>query len=100
MIYLITLLEDAESKLMSLAQKPIRERLAETLVKMHVLFNKNNGDTYINLSRTDIANIVGTANECVIRLLSEFKEDHLIYVNGRKISILDIDKLKKIARIS
>ena len=100
MVYLSEMLEDTESKLMSLAQKPIRERLAETLVTLHGLFNKNSSENYINLSRTDIANIVGTANECVIRLLSEFKDDNLIYVNGRKISILDLDRLKKIARIS
>jgi len=100
MIYLSTMLEDAESKLMSLAQKPIRERLAETLVTLHEVFSKNNSENYINLSRTDIANIVGTANECVIRLLSEFKDDGFIFINGRKISILDLDSLKKIARIS
>jgi CRP/FNR family transcriptional regulator len=99
MVYLATLLDDAESKLMSLAQKPIRERLAETLVTLNDLFNKNGGEDYINLSRTDIANIVGTANECVIRLLSEFKDDGLIFINGRKIGILDLNTLKKIARI-
>jgi CRP-like cAMP-binding protein len=100
MVYLSTMLEDTESKLMSLAQKPIRERLAETLVTLHGLFNKNSKDNCINLSRTDMANIVGTANECVIRLLSEFKDDQLIQVNGRKICIIDLEKLKKIARIS
>ena len=100
MIMLSTMLEDAESKLLSLAQKPIRERLAETLVTLHELFNKNGGHGEINLTRTDIASIVGTANECVIRLLSEFKEDNLIHVNGRKINILDLEELKKIARIS
>jgi CRP-like cAMP-binding protein len=99
MVFLSSMLEDAESKLMSLAQKPIRERLAETLVTLHDVFNKNDEGNYINLSRTDIANIVGTANECVIRLLSEFKEEGLIFVNGRKISILDLTSLKKIARI-
>lgn len=100
MVYLSTMLEDAESKLMSLAQKPIRERLAETLVTLHEVFSKNSTDNCINLSRTDIANIVGTANECIIRLLSEFKDDGLIFINGRRISILDLGTLKKIARIS
>jgi CRP-like cAMP-binding protein len=100
MIFLSSMLEDAESKLMSLAQKPIRERLAETLVTLNELFNRNSGENYINLSRTDIANIVGTANECVIRLLSEFRDENLINTNGRKISIIDLEKLKQIARIS
>jgi CRP/FNR family transcriptional regulator len=100
MVILSTMLEDVESKLTSLAQKPIRERLAETLVTLHQLFNKNGGNNHINLSRTDLANIVGTANECVIRLLSEFKDDQLININGRKIDILNLQELKKIARIS
>lgn len=99
MILLSSMLEDAESKLLSLAQKPVRERLAETLVTLYQLFNKNGGDNYINLSRSDIANIVGTANECVIRLLSEFKDDQLIQLNGRRISILDVNELKRIARL-
>jgi CRP/FNR family transcriptional regulator len=99
MVMLSSMLEDAENKLLSLAQKPVRERLAETLVTLHELFNKNGGENHINLSRTDIANIVGTANECVIRLLYEFKEDNLIHINGRQISILDVDELKRIARI-
>jgi CRP-like cAMP-binding protein len=99
MVMLSTMLEDAENKLLSLAQKPLRERLAEALLTLHELFNKHGGNNHINLSRTDIANIVGTASECVIRMLSEFKDDRIIDINGRKISILDLDELKRIARI-
>ena len=52
----------------------------------------------INLSREDLANIIGTATETVIRILSEFKEENLIVMIGRKILIRDADSLKKIAR--
>jgi len=45
----------------------------------------------------ELANIVGTATESVIRLLSEFKHDRLIDLNGRKITILDIKALEKIS---
>jgi CRP-like cAMP-binding protein len=100
MVFLSSMLEDAESKLLSLAQKPVRERLAETLLALHEVFNKNGGNNHINLSRTDLANIIGTATECVIRLLSEFKDDNIIDINGRKISILNFEELKKIGRIS
>jgi CRP/FNR family transcriptional regulator, polysaccharide utilization system transcription regulator len=100
MVFLSSMLEDAESKLLSLAQKPVRERLAETLLTLYQVFNINGGDNHINLSRTDLANIVGTAPECVIRLLSEFKEEKLINITGRKISVLNFEELKKIGRIS
>jgi CRP-like cAMP-binding protein len=67
---------------------------------LHEVFNKNGGNNYINLSRTDLANIVGTATESVIRLLSEFKDEELIDINGRKILILNYDELKKIGRMA
>jgi len=100
MVLLSSMLEDVESKLISLAQKPVRERLAETLVTLHEVFNKNGGNNHINLSRNDLANIVGTATESVIRLLSDFKEEKLISISGRKISLLDIEELKKIGLLS
>lgn len=97
------LLEDAENKLTSLAQKPVRERLAETLVLMNNLFRSDTSSsqnrTYISLSRSDLANIVGTATETVIRLLSEFKDESYIEINGRNISLLDIDGLKRIGKV-
>ncbi len=51
----------------------------------------------ISLTREELSNIVGTATESIIRLLSEFKNDHLIELNGRKIKILDKPGLKYIA---
>ncbi len=98
------LLEEAEQKLTSLAQKPVRERLAETLLILNKMFkpgidNAENCSPVISLSREDLANIVGTATETVIRLLSEFKEDNLVKVNGRKIELKDLDGLKRIARV-
>jgi CRP/FNR family transcriptional regulator len=47
------------------------------------------------LSREDLASIVGTATETVIRLLSEFKTDGLIAFEGKKIRVLDARKLAK-----
>ena len=51
----------------------------------------------MNLTRMDLANIIGTAVETVIRLLSEFKDDKYIAIKGRKIFLLDPDGLKAIA---
>ena len=53
----------------------------------------------LHLTREEMANIVGTATESVIRLLSEFKAEKLIELNGRKIKILDNPELKLIGNI-
>lgn len=92
-----------EERVQSLAQKSVRERLAETLLFLHATFQSSFPDNPlipINLPREDIANIVGTATETVIRLLSEFKHDKLIELEGKKIKILEKEKLEKISHAS
>jgi CRP/FNR family transcriptional regulator, polysaccharide utilization system transcription regulator len=94
------LLEKAESRLISLAYKPVRERLAEILLFLFESFypNEHPGEEqYINVTRMDLANIIGTAQETVIRLLSEFKDEQLITIRGRKIFLLDPARLKAMA---
>ena len=95
------LLCEAEDKMTSIAQKNVRERLAETLLELRQVFSygdRSKEDTHpISLSREDLANIVGTATETVIRLISEFKEAKLIEVEGRKIILKDISGLKNIS---
>jgi CRP-like cAMP-binding protein len=96
------LLEEAEIRMLSLAYKPVRERLAETLLFLFNSFypkHQVSSRDYINLTRTDLANIIGTAPETVIRLLSEFREDHLIDIKGRKIFLRDPEKLLALANI-
>ncbi len=86
----------------SLSQKTVRERLAETLIVLNkVFYDNDNKESFpvIALSRKDLANFVGTATETVIRLLSEFKEEKIISVEKRKITILNPDKLINIANI-
>ena len=102
--HLSDLLNEANEKITSLAQKPIRERLAETLYNLNYLFKPESqkGEkhyTEITLSRQDMANLVGTATETVIRLLSEFKREKLIMINGRKITIINPESLYRIANI-
>ena len=94
MISLCRLLEEAENKMISLAQKPVRKRLAESLLLINKNFKPDTNNT-IYLSRQDLANIVGTATETVIRLLSEFKDEKLISIKGRKITLLNIERLIK-----
>ena len=102
MTLICSLLEEAEEKMTSLAQKPVRERLAEGLLILDGMFNKPGGcragdEQTISLTREDLANIIGTATETVIRLLSDFKDEKLIETDGRKIILLDKEGLKKTA---
>jgi len=93
-------LVDAEAKMIFLAHKPVKERLANTLLYLYQQFtsHQNNGEpAYVNLTRQDLANIVGTAQETVIRLLGNFKDAGILSIKGRKIFILNDEKLKKIA---
>lgn len=89
-------LGEANSYLTDIAQKSVRARLAEILIHLKDEFGINNdGVLKISLTREELANIVGTATESVIRLLSEFKSDSLIKLNGRQITILNESGLKK-----
>ena len=93
-------LGEANSFITDIAQKTVRERLAEILLLLLNDFGTDNhNDLQISLTREELANIVGTATESVIRLLSEFKSDRLIGLNGRKISILDKKGLEKISNV-
>lgn len=89
-----------ESKLTDATQKSIRERLAFTLLKLSETYGidgKEGDKIDIVLTREEIAGLVGTATETVIRLLSEFKKDELIDFEGKKIIVLD---KKGLARLS
>ena len=84
------------------AQRTVRERLAITLLKLKDTYGLDyaeNGTVEINLTREDLANIVGTATETLIRLLQEFKQDSLITTKGRKIKIENPDGLLKTANL-
>jgi CRP-like cAMP-binding protein len=93
-------LGEANSYITDIAQKTVRERLAEILIHLDEEFGANNeGSLNISLTREELSNIVGTATESIIRLLSDFKNDQLIALNGRKIKILDKPGLKYIAAL-
>ncbi len=93
-------LGEANSFITDIAQKTVRERLAEIIL---LLVNDFGLDAQnflqISLTREELANIVGTATESVIRLLSEFKSDKLVELNGRKIRILNKKGLEKISNV-
>ncbi|MCW0490160.1 Crp/Fnr family transcriptional regulator [Riemerella anatipestifer] len=83
-----------------LAQKTVRERLAEILLLLELKLGTDpEGFIKICLTREEVANLIGTATESAIRLISEFKNDGLIEVEGRSIKIKDHDKLKKVGDV-
>ena len=91
-------LKDADDHMVSMAQKTVKERLAETLLYLEDTFGKNeDGSLHIQLSREELAGMIGTATESCIRLLSEFNKTGLINITGKKIVILDKNKLKRMA---
>lgn len=93
-------LGESNSFLTDIAQKTVRERLAEVLIHLIGIFGLDNEkNIQVSLTREELANMVGTATESVIRLLSEFKSDKLIELNGRKIKVLDISGLNKIGNM-
>lgn len=91
-------LKEADSHTVNMAQKTVKERLAETLLYLHETFGKNEDDSLkIQLSRDELASMIGTATESCIRLLSDFNKLGLIKLVSKKITIIDISRLKKIA---
>jgi CRP-like cAMP-binding protein len=91
-------LKESDDHMVSVSQKTVKERLAETLVSLEANFGKNDdGSLHIQLSREELAGMIGTATESCIRLLSDFKKLGLIDLIGKKIVILDISKLKRIS---
>ena len=81
---------EKETALLSLAYNSIRKRLAEALLKLDEKYRKEG----IAMMREDLANLVGTAKETVIRTLTDFKNEKLIEIEDRKIFILDRSKLE------
>lgn len=94
-------LRNAEERITTLAQKPVRERLAEVLlfVKETYGLEADGATMSVILTREELANIVGTATETLIRLLADFKHENLIELEGKKIRLLDQKALLNLANI-
>jgi CRP-like cAMP-binding protein len=94
-------LRTAEHMLTSMAHKFVDERMAEALILLKECYGFEPESSTIDaaLSRRELASITGTTTETAIRVISEFKDKNLIRINGKRIEILDIDQLYKIANI-
>nr|WKN34600.1 Crp/Fnr family transcriptional regulator [Tunicatimonas sp. TK19036] len=94
-------LVETEQRLVAQAYRPVRGRLAEALLSLDNLYEQQDSDeeSFIKLSRHDLASFLGTAKETVIRLLSEFKSENLITTDGQLISVLNPQGLLRISQM-
>lgn len=86
----------AEKRISSFSQKNVRERLAEFLLLLkesHGEQTENGTFLNIKLTREEMASIIGTASETLIRFMSELKQEGLIRQEGKKIFIMDEESL-------
>jgi CRP/FNR family transcriptional regulator len=87
-----------EERMAEIAHKSVRERLAGSLLMLKETYGMEGEKSElidIALSREDLASIVGTASETIIRLLSEMKSENIIAFEGKKIRVLDAKKLAR-----
>jgi len=90
-------LKDADNVIVNMAQKSVKQRLAESLLYIYDHFGTtDDGFLRVILSREDYANIVGTATESAIRVLSQFKKEGFISTSGKQIKIEDVNALKRV----
>lgn len=86
---------EKEAQLLNLAYNSVRQRTAEALLKM---FNHQNSNEMLSVPREDLAKMVGTAPESVIRVLSDFKDEGLIEIQSGKVKILSAAKLEQVVK--
>ncbi len=95
MLFYANELNRSESKVKSISQMTVRERVIDTLLYIHRKFGSLKGFLNLPLSRKEYADYAGTTEEQVIRIFSILKKENLISARGKKIGINDVDLLKK-----
>ena len=83
---------EREAQLLAMAYSSIRRRVADVLLRLHEQAGESG---CIQLSRDDMAALVGTAPESLIRTLSEFKADGLLELTPKNIRLLEPEKLRR-----
>ena len=92
-------LKNAEQHLINIAQKTVKERIAEALMLLHTTFGfLNDGRSLdIQINRSEIADIAGTTTETTIRTLAQMNKEGVIELQGKKIMIPDLKALSRVA---
>lgn len=94
MLFYADELNKSENKIRKIAQMNVRERVIDTLIYIHKKFGQINGVIELDLSRKEIADFAGTTEEQVIRVISSLKKELLIKTVGKKIGLINKDKLQ------
>lgn len=91
----------SDERTVNLTQKHIRGRLAESLLFLKDTYGLEEDQCTLSiyLSREDLANLSNMTTSNAIRTLSNFAAEKLIIIDGRKIKLIDEEKLKKISKI-
>ncbi len=90
-------LKEADDVIVNMSQKTVKQRIAEAFLYLKANFGEDKeGFLLLTLSREDIANIVGTATESCIRIISEFKKKGLLKTKGKKIAITNEKGLQQV----
>lgn len=91
----------SNTRTVTLTQKHIRGRLAESLILLKSKYGYENDGCTLNvyLSREDIANLSNMTTSNAIRTLSTFANEKVIAIDGRKIKILDFNRLDRISKL-
>ncbi|MBQ0034299.1 MAG: Crp/Fnr family transcriptional regulator [Bacteroidales bacterium] len=103
-LFMIEMAKDlgrSDAKVVNLTQKHIRGRLAEALLtlKQNYGLDEDGATISMYMSREDLANLSNMTTANAIRTLSQFAQEGIISIDGRKIKILDEDELTKTSRI-
>ena len=95
MLFYANELNKSESKVKTISQMTVRERVVDTILYINRKFGTLNGFLNLPLSRKEYADYAGTTEEQVIRVFSTLKKEKLISAQGKKIGVLDMAGLKK-----
>lgn len=86
-------LVERERELMDMAYNTVRKRTADALMRLYEKYKEGDDPVSFKMARADLAGMVGTAQESVIRILSEFKQDDLIEIDSSQITIKAPEKI-------
>lgn len=88
---------DTERKLIDMAYGSVRRKVANALIELSSLQSEDDNSSdkiTITAKREALASLAATAKETLIRTLSDFKEERLISIKGKDITIQSIKKLR------
>lgn len=91
----------SDARTINLTQKHIRGRLAEALLQLYKKYGVEEDGATINmyLSREDLANLSNMTTSNAIRTLANFVLEHVIAMDGRKLKIIDEERLRRISKL-